>query len=230
MIGIPPAGTPEFDTFSISFWAALYSGLIYSFFTGIIVGLVVWGLQKHAEKRALCKIYDAELLRLLDNLRRIDYNQDVLKIDNALSSIPDAANEVMRLIDSIPLLDWQKNLPKHKHIIETIINVKKTKDTFTHAAQQLDLRLRQFIRNHHGTKTHISNDATHISHFIGRTHGRTYAAIAQWLHSGNEETLNASYEAAQNDPGILETLNPYMESRKSLIHTLHLLRDELTKS
>lgn len=227
MIGIPPINTPDFNTFSISFWAALYSGLIYSLFTGIIVGLVIWSLQRLSEKRLQHQKYEEDFLKVEEKLRHVNFDTDVLTITSAANSVPSAANEILTLFEGSPLNEWRKVLHRYKSIIKRIIDIQRQKNDFDLVAGKLDFHLRQFIRKYHCDKDiDAVNDYSHIAHFIGRIHGRSYAQLKQWLNSGNESSLNESYEAAQKCVEIQNRVGPYMEARAQLLKLVKVLKDD----
>lgn len=64
MLGIPVSGTSEATNFWISFWAALYSGAIYSILTGMIVGIAICRIQLGSESRR--KKYESERISAIE--------------------------------------------------------------------------------------------------------------------------------------------------------------------
>ena len=231
MIGIPAENTPEYLSFSVSFWAALYSGLIYSLFTGTIVGLVIWTLQIKAEKRAQKQKFEDELKALKENLKQVNFGQNPLIITSATKSIPQGATEIIKLIEGKPIKDWSKELSKHKDFIEQLSNLQKQKLEFDKLAGQLDSQLSQFVRNYNGERNAISaNDPAHISHFIGRLHGFRYNQISQWLNSGSQQTLEESWQIAQNETGITSKTTPYLETRRKLTETVESIKQMVIES
>lgn len=228
MLGIPETGTPEFTTFSISFWAALYSGLIYSLFTGIIVGFVVWRMQVVAERRAQKNRYEEDLIKLKENLKYVNFDQNVLNITSAKQSIPQTVNEIVKLVIDKPLGEWHQKLSKHNHFIQRLIEIQKQKIEFDRLADQLDFQLVQFIRLHNSSRNAIAvNDPAHHKHFIGRLHNFTIEQIKPYLDSGSLETLEISYSAAKENASVKVAGEAYLLKRQSLIDVIALLKTAL---
>lgn len=231
MFGIPPENTPEFISFSVSFWAALYSGLIYSLFTGIIVGLVIWAMQIKAEKRFQKQKFEDDLRDLKEKLKQINFGQNPLIITNASTSIPQAATGITRLVDGKPLEEWRKQLKNHGKLIGQLLCLQSQQLEFNRLAERLDEQLRQFVRNYNAKRSAISaNDPAHISHFIGRLHGFQYNEINQWLDSGNEQTLQESWQNAQNETELISRTRSYLDARQNLVETVKSIQQIISES
>ncbi|MBU1953729.1 hypothetical protein KKH03_02020 [Patescibacteria group bacterium] len=231
MIGIPPENTPEFISFSVSFWAALYSGLIYSLFTGIIVGLVIWAMQTRAEKRIQKLKFKDDLRSLKEKLKQVNFGQNPIIITSALRSQPQAAREIIKLIDGKPLEEWHRELKEEGELIRQLISLQNQQLEFNRLAGRLDEQLNQFVRNYNAERNAISvNDPAHISHFIGRLHGFQYQQINQWLDSGSEQTLQESWQNAQNETELVARTRPYLDARQGLVQTTESIRQIISES
>ena len=231
MIGIPPENTPEYVSFLVSFWAALYSGFIYSLFTGITVGLVVWGLQIKAEHRAQNQKFEDDLQILKENLKRVNFDDAIINIINAKRSIPQSVTEIIRLIGEKPVEEWGKKLKKNNDFIKKLSEFKKQKLEFDKLAGQLDDQLGQLIRSYNDRKSvDFVNDSSNVSYFIGRLYGYQYNTMKKWLISGDEQTLEESRLEVLTHPTLSLKAESYLAARNKLVEIVKEIKQMIIES
>ena len=177
------------------------------------------------------KKFEDELQALNENLKQVNFGQNPLIITSATKSIPQAATEIIKLIEGKPIKEWSKELNNHKDFIEQLSNLRKQKLEFDKLAGQLDSQLSQFVRNYNAERNAISaNDPAHISHFIGRLHGFQYNQISQWLDSGSQQTLEKSWQTALYDIDITSKTTPYLETRHKITETVESIKQMIIES
>jgi len=220
MIGIPPSGTTEFASFSVSFWAGLYSGAIYSLFTGVLVGFAVWGAQLVADNRRERRAHEEEIEQLRQRVKHVNFQDKTLVVTSAELSCPRPASDVIKILEGIPIDSWKTSSDDDKGFVKELKDLRHGYMQFMEDARRLDSILRGFIRRYNDMRGAIAaNDPANQGYFIGRTFGFDAPAIMPWLDSGSSEILEQSYGDAIKDSSIMNLIEPYKRSRASLNET-----------
>jgi hypothetical protein len=157
--GVPKVG-PNRDAFMASFWAGLYSGFLYSIFTGFFVGLAVWLVQRHADQGRVRNDLERELIVFRAKLQRSLATPSPVVIGHACASIePQCAVDAARLLEEHPLELWLDNLPGHRPFILQLKTLLSAHADYLTSGRSLELELCNFIRNYHASKEiHHVND------------------------------------------------------------------------
>lgn len=219
MLGIPIEGQ-DVNNFWVSFWASLSSGVIYSIFTGIIVGLTVWWVQRIYENRRLLQEYKRELSVLREKLRYASQQPDVLNIHSIVDSAPMPVVAIIKNLTEVPLDLWLDDYALEREFLEQLKGLQKAYSNFVVVSNNLNLKLSSFIRSYHASKgIYAVNDQAVCSFFIGRIHSVPTLNIISWLSLPEEAAtrLETSYNDAISDPIINECSKTYLEARSRLI-------------
>lgn len=220
MIGIPPSGTTEFVSFSVSFWAGLYSGAIYSLFTGVLVGFAVWGAQLIADNRREKRTHKEEIELLRQRVKHVNFQDKTFVVTSAELSCPRPSSEIMDILKDVPVDLWKTSSDEDTEFMTELKELRHGYMQFMEDARRLDSILRGFIRRYNDMRGAIAaNDPANQGYFIGRTFGFDAPAIMPWLDSGSSESLEQSYGDAIKDSSIMNLIEPYKRSRASLNET-----------
>jgi hypothetical protein len=118
--GMGRAGTPEASAFDASFWPGLYSGAAYSVITGLVVGLIIWGVQLIADQRRMEATLERELSLFRERLRSILSQPDPLFIHADATGTEPVAQRVADLSAEHPIDLWEENLPHHEPALRLV--------------------------------------------------------------------------------------------------------------
>jgi len=229
--GIPSDGTPEAVAFWISFWAAMYSGILYSIGTGLFVGLAVWFVQLKVEKQRMRNGFDRELAILKERVRAIIHKEDSLNITNAKRSVPVVAQEIMDLLLNYPVDLWLEMLPKRKNFLILLKNIQQSVSEFEISAEKLDTILGNSIRRYNASidRTGELNASIDISYAIGRIHNSDPDHIIPWINMplGSKEKLEERYQIVMDNPDLKESSQRYLDCREQILSWIEAIKNEL---
>ena len=229
--GVPPVGSLERVAFFSAFWPALYSGIIYSLVTGIVVGLAVWSAQLLIDRRRVRREYEENIDRLFDEIRWIVLQPDVLRIDSVRASIPRVVDDVVECSLRHPLHSWLKTVKTRKRHIKLLIDVQNESRKVVLTARRLDDALTRVIRKYNAAEGLISsNDDILKVYSVGRIHAAEPDQILPWLGipaPNVPEWVIAGYDIVMSDDEVAEGLRLYLSQRERLEGFLTNLKDLL---
>ena len=220
----------EVSTFWTTFWASLCSGIIYSLITGLIVGFIIWKVQVISDTRRLHADIEREIAVLILEIRLIINKPDGVIINYAIKTVPDAATALFELLATKPIELWLDKIPEQNKFLKLLIGFQANYTNFITNAQNLDSRLRHFIRNYNASKDiYAINDHADISFFIGRIIGFDSYQIMPWIDLPPSEIvrLEKSFHAATEDLTVSIYIQPFLDSRQLLVEVISKIRKKL---
>ena len=220
MFGIPPPNTTERAEFLSQFWPALWSGIVASIFTGIIVGLLLFAWQRLVEDRATRRTYAREVSTLRERLRESIAIPDVFRIDSARGSVPPQAEAAMDALRGSPISLWRDELASEAPFLSAVHQFQRAYAEFLSRAAEYDNRLSQFARTYNGQRGAISaNDRTVTAYVLGRHEDIPTDQLSLWLDLPSKTIpawVEEAYSEAQKDKGLLDSHTKYKAAREAL--------------
>lgn len=140
------ATNAQTESFNISFWAGLLSGTVYSIFVGIIVGLIIFFVQKNFEKRLERKKCEREFDIFKEKLYYAVHSPESIKFGPSTEGyLPKNVKDAIELINNSPVIYWS-NYMKTDIILELIKYIIVSYDKYHMVSKQFDENLKNALR------------------------------------------------------------------------------------
>ncbi len=204
--------------FASHFWPAVLAGLVYSTFTGIIVGVFIIVLELRMEARRLRHEYEAEFEMCKERLRIALSRPDVLVLEGPAASFPVHAELAMTILREYPIALWRSYLyARNKKIFKRLLHFMHAYTVFSLAAGELGNTLGTAVRKYNAARTlEASCDIGLIRFFTGSALGLPYEEILPWIPNADPHELREGFLALSYNIELSPLLEPYRKSRKEL--------------
>lgn len=214
-LGYATSMPPSFWT---AFWPSLGAGLIYSTFTGAIVGIFVILVEYRMEKRRLLHEYGAQFTICVERLRVALSRPDVIQLEGPAESFPVHAELAMTIIREYPIASWREYLyQSHKKIFKSTLRFMQAYTAFSLAAGELGNCLHTAVRKYNAMHTfEASRDMGLIRFFTGNALGLPYEEILPWIPAADPHELREGFLALSYNIELTPLVVPYKETRKEL--------------
>lgn len=224
--GVPSPGTRDYVAFSASFWAALYSGFVYSIFTGLFTGIAILVVQRSLDRRRFVRDLEREVAMFRQDLDSYLDRKGAIVISSAEKAVPVAVGAIADPVNRSPIRLWADNLPKQASLFQALDRFSGARRAFLEVAHQLQETLSNKVRvlnSGRGVNTGFDSDS--ISYFVGRTYGFERDKVLPWI---DIDVPEQEYQSLLRDPELGGLLEPYAASRQTLLRTVEDLRDAAT--
>jgi hypothetical protein len=223
--GVPDPTSEHWSDFSTSFWAATYSGILYSIFTGIIVGLVLWISQTSIEERRLKQQYQAEAFRFYQEAKRIHAQTFFLTLDNLASMLPGSAKNLVALYKEheTSVWLWQHAIHGLKPYLSAFEELIEHYQAAIEVGNRLHVAIGNIIRLQNASE-HVDryNDRIAFAYTLGRINMMSdtmiYAALN--IHNVPPPWLDKAYEAVMSDNDVQSLITEFQSERDTLNEVL----------
>jgi hypothetical protein len=210
--------TDLITSYKSSFYAGLFSGTLYSVLTGLIVGVVVYYLQKSTENLELNEQALQELASTTQQLK-FELNQPPIPQINDLLYFQPGVKDAYELLKNKPLYLWERRISNNA-VLEGIKAYFDTFLQFRYDARFFDSFLRRAIRAHHGTQ--LINNPIDDDNLFQYIHGRIVNASPETIFRAigmtpNEAILQAYDASFQHVSNIAEFQTLYQNYTNSKI-------------
>lgn len=188
----------ELSSFKVSFYAGLYSGALYSIFTGLIVSGIFFSLQKSFEKNQLREQALIDIAATQEQLKFILAQPQVVQLQEPVFYYP-AMKELLEFISKQPISLWEKRV-KDSEELSFISSYQKCFLEFLTQARIFDSYLKRFIT------VYVSQNSINYGEFNN---------VYQYFHG---RTINVRPEDILNAIGLSTTVtwfeDLYIEASK----------------
>ncbi|HWC73518.1 MAG TPA: hypothetical protein VG454_06235 [Gemmatimonadales bacterium] len=230
--GVPSPNTASSDQFQLSFWASLYSGVVYSLLTGIFVGLAVWWVQKSVDELRTRAMYRGELMMFRQQVSSALRKPTLINVsEDAATTEPQAATAVAKLLDERPVPMWQEILAQPAVLFSAFDRLRRAHGAFLDAANNYNLVAERYVRRvHDARRIPVANDATALKYMVGRLQGGSPDEVKPWLAGvANIATLEEDFTAFRSSPAAQPPIRDYLAARDEIMKSLDELRSALTQ-
>jgi hypothetical protein len=227
--GVPGPGDPNYTAFSISFWAAIYSGLIYSVVTGLVVGGVVLWVQRAIDDRRFRHGCERELAGLKERLRMaLDHPNPFVLLGDARERIIGSARAVADALSNQPLDMWWEHLPNHRGFLDLLRRHQRAVSSCVTTGDRLDIVLGVIFRRHSAERGAFLDNQLR-GFYLGRLFDMSPEDIVPWLHVNKEELawLQKGYELACKSPDVKRYSEGYLAAVTQVGQSTQALREAL---
>lgn len=203
--------------FALDFWPAVAAGLVYSTFTGIIVGVFIIVLEFRMEARRLRHEYEAEFTICKERLSVALSRPDVITLEGPADSFPVHAELAMVILREYPVALWRSSLVGHKKLFRRLLCFMQTYTLFSLAAGELGNTLGTAVRKYNALRSlEASSDIGLIRFFTGNALELPYEEILPWIPLADPHELREGFLALSYMVELSPLLEPYKKSRKEL--------------
>jgi len=214
MPGVPSVHDPNYPVFWMSFWVAVYSGFVYSVFTGVFVGLAMLVVQQRVDKARAQRDMERDVALFREKLLTLFRMPRETVIANPETAVPVPSQAIAQLLEQNPVTVWSKNLPRFRTLFSAIEAFRHSHSIFLASARQIHLALRTAVRRRHSDMGLIeANDPASIGYFTGRCLGFSREDVLPWIDRPIQE---AEFVELLSDPKLNGLVQPFADDLMAL--------------
>ena len=221
--GVPDPGSNDAHSFDLSFWSAVYAGMVSSLATGVVVGLIVglalWIIDTQADGRRRLRESDWEVATLRRQIRPFVNDPGATSVGRAIDSLPGGSREAYELLENKPIDSWIEILPHQRPFLDSVSIFRERYLAFVDIARQLDIRLSQQVRQLYSPlNIHATNDWDLHAYCVGRLARFEPAEVLSWLSRGEDvvEIYEQRMTDIMKDSQIAGMVPEYLNAREEL--------------